>query len=128
MARVAPAVDPVTVKPIIARAVKEADNLGTYIVVISNATPNDAAAIELQRALEELGYKCFQQRSDRFAKESKDWKRAWFPNAQGAALIVALVSPAYLASEACATEVGLGVCFHRRALKRSNQPPPFPFQ
>ena len=107
------AIDPAAVGTIIARAVVEADNLGTYVVVISNATPNDAAAIEVQRGLEELGYKCFQQRSDRFAKESKDWKRAWIPNAQRAVLVLALVSPRYLASEACADEVGLGVVWAR---------------
>lgn len=79
-------------------------DLGTYAVIISNATPDNASAVELQNRLMAMGYKVFQQQTNRFSKDSSDWKREWLPNAQGAQLIVCLVSPPYLNSDACAEE------------------------
>mmetsp|Transcript_75469 Transcript_75469/g.214638 ORF Transcript_75469/g.214638 Transcript_75469/m.214638 type:complete len:295 (-) Transcript_75469:31-915(-) len=80
------------------------DIIGSFQIVISNATINDAQAIKLHGLLVDKGYTVFQQQTGRFAKDSPDWKREWYPNAQAATLIVCLLSLKYITSEACATE------------------------
>eukprot|EP00620_Florenciella_sp_RCC1587_P019501 CAMPEP_0182563338 /NCGR_PEP_ID=MMETSP1324-20130603/5506_1 /TAXON_ID=236786 /ORGANISM="Florenciella sp., Strain RCC1587" /LENGTH=265 /DNA_ID=CAMNT_0024776513 /DNA_START=8 /DNA_END=802 /DNA_ORIENTATION=+ len=80
------------------------DIIGSFQIVLSNATVNDDQAIKLHDLLVDMGYTVFQQQTGRFAKDSPDWKREWYPNAQAATLIVCLLSLKYLTSEACATE------------------------
>ena len=48
--------------------------IGTYHIVISNCTPDDAHAIELREHLMGLNYVVFQQQTDRFSKDSSDWQ------------------------------------------------------
>ena len=49
--------------------------VGTYQVVISNRTCDDARAIELRRhIIDRHGISVFQQQTDRFAKDSCDWQ------------------------------------------------------
>ena len=48
--------------------------IGSFQIILSNATINDAQAIKLHDLLVDMGYTVFQQQTGRFAKDSPDWK------------------------------------------------------
>ena len=50
------------------------DIIGSFQIILSNATINDAQAIKLHDLLVDKGYTVFQQQTGRFAKDSPDWK------------------------------------------------------
>ena len=48
--------------------------IGSFQIILSNATRNDDQAIKLHDILVDKGYTVFQQQTDRFSKDASDWQ------------------------------------------------------